>query len=228
MGSQVVSSPFAWFKWVAVYDDWSVFANGLLTTLLISLCGLALAMIVGILFGILATSGWKPAKIINRVYVELYQNIPLVIQVFFLYHALPHLGVMLPVFAVGVLGVGLYHGAYIAEVIRAGIQAIPRGQLESALAQGFSHVKAMRYIILPQARPMMYPPLTNQALTLVKNTAVMAMIAGGDLIYCADSWSGNNLYYGPAYVVTALLYLAICYPLSRYARHLERKAAVTA
>jgi putative glutamine transport system permease protein len=221
-----VTGPFAWFKWMALFRDWSVFAEGFLTTVLLSLLALSLALGLGILFGVLGTSRWKIWRGITRVYVEVIQNTPLVIQIFFLYHVLPHLGIMLPVFVVGVLGIGVYHGAYVAEVVRAGIEAVPRGQHEAASSQGFGYWATMRHIILPQAKRMSFPPLTNQAVNLIKNTSVMAMVAGGDLIYHADSWSSNNLYYGPAYVVTGLLYLLLCLPLASYARHLERKLEV--
>lgn len=219
--------PFAGFKWLAVLRDWPVFAEGFIMTIVISVLALALALLLGVLFGVLGTSQWKFFRCINRIYVEGIQNTPLVIQVFFLYHGLPHLGIMLPVFSVGMLGVGVYHGAYIAEVVRAGIQAIPRGQHEAAYSQGFSYWEAMRYIVLPQAKRMSYPPLTNQAVSLIKNTSVMAMVAGGDLMYHADSWASSNLYYGPAYVITGLLYIAICFPLATYARRLERKLEVS-
>lgn len=222
-----MTGPFAGFKWLAVFRDWSVFAEGFVMTIALSVVALALALLLGILFGVLGTAQWKPFRWINQVYVEFIQNTPLVIQVFFLYHGLPHLGIMLPVFSVGMFGVGIYHGAYIAEVVRAGIQAVPRGQLEAAYSQGFSYWEAMRYIILPQAKRMSYPPLTNQAVSLIKNTSVMAMVAGGDLMYHADSWASSNLYYGPAYVVTGLLYIAICFPLATYARRLERKLEVS-
>ena len=112
--------------------------------------------------------------------------------------------------------------------MRAGIQSVPQGQFEAAGAQGFSYADTMRYIILPQARRLAYPPLTNLAVNLIKNTSVMAMVAGGDLMYHADSWASANLYYGPAYVVTGLLYIAICFPLATYAKHLERRMEVQA
>ncbi|VBB07413.1 amino acid abc transporter permease protein 3-tm domain [Lucifera butyrica] len=195
-------------------------------TLTVSILGLALSLALGVLFGVLGTAHWKGFRVINRVYVEFIQNTPLVIQIFFLYHGLPHLGIILPVFSVGVLGVGVYHGAYIAEIVRAGIQAIPKGQLEAAYSQGFSYWGAMRHVILPQAQRIAYPPLTNQAVNLIKNTSVMAMVAGGDLMYHADSWASDNLYYGPAYIVTGLLYLSLCFPLATYARRLERKLEV--
>jgi putative glutamine transport system permease protein len=216
-----VNSPLALFKWEALLKDWTIFAGGLITTILAAVLALALSLVLGIIFGVLQTSHWKAAKRASRVYVEFIQNTPLVVQIFFIYHALPHFGVMLPVFSVGVLGVGIYHGAYMAEVIRAGIQAISKGQMEAASSQGFSYWEAMRYVILPQAKRMAFPPMTNQAVSLIKNTSVMAMIAGGDLLYRADSWSSNNLYYGPAYIVTGLLYISLCLPLARFAKRLE-------
>lgn len=219
-----MTGPFAGYKWLALLRDWEVFAEGFQYTILLSVLALALALGLGIVFGMLGTAPLRSLRMINRVYVELIQNTPLVIQVFFLYHGLPHLGVMLPVFSVGILGVGIYHGAYIAEVVRAGIQAVPRGQQEAAYSQGFTYWGAMRHIILPQAKRVTFPPLTNQAVSLIKNTSVLAMVAGGELMYHADSWSSNNLYYGPAYVVTGVLYLLLCYPLAAYARVLERKA----
>lgn len=220
--------PFAWFKWQALFRDWQVFGEGFLNTVAVSVLGLIIAMVLGVLFGVLGSTHLRLFKIINRIYVEFIQNTPLVIQVFFLYNGLPHVGVMLPVFSVGVLGVGIYHGAYIAEVVRAGIQAIHRGQMEAALSQGFSYWGAMRYVILPQASRVVLPPLTNQAVSLIKNTSVLAMIAGGDLMYRADSWSAGNIYYGPAYVVTGLLYLLLCFPLAQLAQYLERKMEVKA
>lgn len=220
--------PFAGFKWLALAQDWPVFAEGFFTTILLSLLGLAVALALGVLFGVLGTSPWRPFRIANQIYVEFIQNTPLVIQVFFWYHGLPHFGIMVPVFAVGVIGVGMYHGAYIAEIVRAGIQSVAKGQFEAAFSQGFSYWGTMRYVILPQAQRVVYPPLTNQAVSLIKNTSVLAMVAGGDLMYHADSWSSSSLYYGPAYVVTGLLYLALCYPLAAYARRLEKKLEVAA
>ncbi|MDR2007214.1 MAG: amino acid ABC transporter permease [Acidaminococcales bacterium] len=216
------TSPLAWFKWQALFSDWQVFAVGFGETIIISALSLMLALAIGVLVGVLGVAQLAPARAVNRVYVEFLQNTPLVIQIFFLYHALPHIGIMLPVFAVGVLGIGCYTGAYMAEAVRAGIQAIPRGQLEAAYSQGFTFSGAMRHIILPQAKRVSFPPMTNQVVNLIKNTSVMAMVAGGDLMYHADSWASTTLHYAPAYVVTGLLYLSLCLPLATYARKLER------
>ncbi len=219
--------PFALFKWQAVLRDWQVFAEGFGMTILVSVLALVLALVLGVLFGMMGTAQSKPLRYLNRIYVEFIQNTPLVIQIFFLYNGLPYLGVMLPVFWVGMLGIGVYHGAYVAEVVRAGILSTPKGQFEAAYAQGFSYWGAMRYVILPQAKRMAYPPLTNLAVNLIKNTSVMAMVAGGELMYHADSWASSNLYYGPAYIITGLLYIALCLPLATYAKYLERRLEVS-
>jgi len=218
-----MNGPFAWFKWEAVFRDFNVFFEGFLTTLEVAVLGLALALILGVIFGVISTSKLKFLKVISRIYVEIIQNTPLVIQIFFLFNGLPYIKVVLPVFVIGVLGVGVYHGAYIAEVVRAGIISTPKGQFEAAKSQGFSHIQTMRYVILPQTIKIIIPPLTNQLVNLIKNTSVLAMIAGGDLMYTTDSWSSSNMYYGPSYVVTGVLYFILCYPLAIFARKLELK-----
>jgi putative glutamine transport system permease protein len=216
--------PFAPLRWVFLWRDKSAFLEGFGMTLLVSLCALVLALILGIIFGLFSTSVNKVLKGVSRVYVEFFQNTPLVVQVFFVYNALPYIGLKLDVFLIGMLCVGVYHGAYVSEVVRAGITSIPRGQMDAAKSQGFSYVQAMRYIILPQTITIVLPPLGNQAVNLIKNTSVLALIAGGDLMYRADSWASNGtLSYGPAYFVTGLLYFIICFPLVTWARRHEVK-----
>lgn len=217
------SSPFSLDKWGRSFVSWQTFAEGFLTTLVIAVLALALALLLGIVFGMFSSSHLRGLKGVSRVYVEFIQNIPLVIQIFFLYNGLPLVGIMLDKFTIGVLGIGVYTGAYISEVVRAGIQSIPVGQMEAAKSQGFTHVQAMRYIILPQTVKIVLPPLTNQAVNLIKNTSVLAMIAGGDLMYRADSWASSQLLYGPAYVTTGLLYFVLCFPLATWARNYEQR-----
>lgn len=217
------SSPFSIDKWRILAGEWAALGNGFLQTLAVAVLALFLALALGILFGILSTSGNKTFKAIGRVYVEFIQNTPLVIQVFFLYNGLPYLGIMLGKFSIGVLGIGVYTGAYISEVVRTGIQSIPVEQTEAARSQGFTYVQTMRYIILPQTVKIILPPLTNQAVNLIKNTSVLAMIAGGDLMYRADNLATGRLIYGPAYITAGILYFLLCFPLSSYARKLEQK-----
>lgn len=198
---------------------------GFVMTLKVALAGLLLALLLGILFGMLSTSKNKFCRVISRIYVEFFQNTPLVVQVFFYYACLPYaIGGRIPKFTLGVIGVGIYHGAYISEVIRTGIEAVPKGQFEAAYSQGFHYLQTMRYIILPQTLKMILPPLTNQALNLVKNTSVLAMVAGMDLMYHADSWGSDYGYFVQAYLPCALMYFIICFPLARLARYLEIRA----
>jgi putative glutamine transport system permease protein len=235
------SGPFALFKWEALFKDWQIFSEGFGVTIAYSILSLALAVILGVVFGVMGSTQNKVAKAFNRVYVEFIQNTPLPLQMFFLVNLvlyrvgmeyeisskfivwLEDIHPVLPVFIAGVIGIGVYHGAYMAEAVRAGIGAVPKGQLEAAYSQGFSYWSAMWHVVLPQAKRLAFPPMTNIAVNLIKNTSVMAMVAGADLLYRADSWSSEHLYYAPSYIVTGLLYLAICYPLATYARALERK-----
>lgn len=220
-----MSGPFSLSKWEAAFSNWKVFYEGLLVTVKVGVLALLLALVIGVVCGVLSASKNKVLKAIVRVYVELIQNVPLVIQIFVLYNALPYANIKLDVFVIGVLGIGIYHGAYVSEVVRAGIESVPKGQMEAALSQGFSYIQAMRYIILPQSLKIILPPLTNQGVALLKNTSVLAMIAGGDLMYRSDSWSSSTLIYGPAYIITALLYFALCFPLAKLAKKLEDNEA---
>lgn len=218
---------FAAFKWQALFRDWHILLEGLGRTASTAGLALLLALALGVLFGVLATAPWRSGRAVSRLYVNLIQNTPLVTQVFFLYYLLPHFDIMLPTPVVGVLGLGVYHGAYVTEVVRAGIQAIHRGQLEAALSQGFSYVQAMRYVILPQAAQIVLPPMTNQAVALIKNSSILAMISGGDLMFQADSWSASTGYYGPAYLTVWAIYFAICFPLAQLARRWEERVRLS-
>jgi putative glutamine transport system permease protein len=219
-----MGGPFALGRWLLLFSDFSVFAQGFGITVLVSLFALLLALVSGIVFGLLSMSSIGLLKAVSRVYVEFFQNTPLVIQIFFLYNALPYAGIMLDLITIGIVGVGLYHGAYVAEVVRAGILSVPKGQREVANSQGFSYLQSMAYIILPQATIVILPPLANQAVNLIKNTSILALIAGGDLMYRADSWaSSGSLSYGPAYIVTGILYFILCFPLTRWARRFEER-----
>ena len=110
---------------------------------------------------------------------------PLVIQIFFFYFGLASISINLSKFTVGSLGLAIYTGAFIAEAIRAGIHSIDRGQMEAARSSGLSYTQVMQYVILPQALKIVIPPIGNQFLNLVKNSSVLAIIAGGDLMYAA-------------------------------------------
>ena len=213
-------------RWAALWKALpEYYVPGFIMTLKISIVGLLVALLLGIVFGTFSTTKFKPAKILARIYVEFLQNTPLALQILFYYSVLPLLfsnsGFRIPKFVLGVIGVGVYHGAYIAEVIRTGIEAVPKGQSEAAASQGFSYLETMYYIILPQTIRIIMPPLANQALNLVKNTSILAMVAGMDLMYYTDSWGADRGYFAQAYFTSALLYFIICFPLARLGRYLE-------
>lgn len=217
------TNPFALWRWEDFFQNFSSFGNGFLRTLEVAVLALLLAMSIGIIIGTMSTAKSRLPRAIARIYVEIFQNIPLVIQIFFMYNGLAMAGLVLNEFTIGVVGVGIYHGAYVAEVVRAGIMAVPKGQEEAAYSEGFGYVQMMRYIILPQMVKIILPPLTNQAVNLIKNTSVLAIIAGADLMYAADSYASSSLNYGPAYLVSGFLYFLLCFPLATFARRYEQK-----
>ena len=131
--------------------------------------------------------------------------------------------VPIPSVVLGFVGVGLYHAAYVSEVIRTGIESVPRGQMEAALSQGFSRVQAYIYIILPQTIKVVLPPLCNQALNLVKNSSVLALVAGGDLMYRSNSFVGTYGYL-QGYILACVMYFIICFPLAMLVQYLERRS----
>lgn len=219
-------------RWSLAFASMDTFWDGFGVTLKVVAAGLALALLLGTLLGVLSTTRSRILRGISRVYVEFYQNTPLPVQVLFMYMAGPQFlqamtGAAQPVriapFALGALGVGLYHAAYVAEVIRTGIEAVPRGQMEAAQSQGFSRIQTYAYIVLPQTFKIILPPLCNQALNLVKNTSVLALIAGGDLMYNADNFVSSYGYL-QGYIMACLLYFIICFPLAILVQWLEKRS----
>ncbi|TQR60451.1 amino acid ABC transporter permease [Campylobacter troglodytis] len=219
--SETSGNPFALWKFIDTLERGDSFLSGFAYTLSVSILAILLALIIGIIGGMMASSKIKILIVLNRIYVEFFQNTPLVIQIFFLYFALPPLGLSLDVFSVGVLGIGAYHGAYISEVVRAGILSVPKGQFEAASSQGFTYIQQMRFIILPQTIKIILPPLTNQMVNLVKNTSVLLIIAGGELMFVADVYAADSGNYAPSYLFAAFLYFIICYPLAKFAKGYE-------
>ena len=117
----------------------------------------------------------------------------------------------------GILTLGIYHGAYMAEVVRSGIEAIPKGQFEAAFSQGFGYLQRMYYIILPQSIKIILPPMVNQVVNLIKNTSCLYIVGGTDLISVTYSFvTGENTggAYAPAYLVSGLLFFIVCCPLA--------------
>ncbi|HGR1273749.1 TPA: amino acid ABC transporter permease [Streptococcus pneumoniae] len=212
-------------SWTAYFQDFGQFFNGFLFTLALAIGSFILAMVLGIFFGAMSTSKRPILRILAHIFVEFYQNTPLLVQFVIVFYGLPLISdhtIMIPIYWTDVLCMGLYHGAYIAEVIRSGIQSIPSGQMEAALSQGFTYISAMRLIILPQTFRIILPPLTNQIVNLIKNTSTVAIISGVDLMFVTKSWSALNGNYIPAFLGAALLYFALCFPVAQFGRKMEQ------
>ena len=218
------SGPFSIRNWETLFTDWQFFARGFARTLLISGLGLLFTLILGIALGMILCSRQKLLKAIIKAYMSIFQNTPLVMQVFIYYNVLPRIGIKWDTVSIGVIGLALYTGAYAADIVASAIKAVPFGQMEAASSQGFSFLGSMFRVVLPQAVKIGLPPMTNQAVNLIKNSSVMAVIAGGELMYAANSWGFDKLIYGPTFVLTGVLYLAICLPISLLARKLEKRS----
>ena len=219
-------------RWQATFANMDQLWQGFSVTLQVVVAGLILSLVLGTILGVFSTTRSRVLRAISRIYVEFYQNTPLPVQVFFMYMAGPKIlqtitGASSPVriapFVLGFVGVGLYHAAYISEVIRTGIEAVPRGQMEAAQSQGFTRAQSYLYIILPQTFKVILPPLCNQALNLVKNSSVLALVAGGDLMYNADGFV-STWGYLQGYIMACVLYFIICFPLAVLVQWLEKRS----
>ncbi|MBM7635697.1 amino acid ABC transporter permease [Streptococcus saliviloxodontae] len=217
-------SPYALSRWADFFANFGEFAKGFAYTLGMSIGALILSLILGVVFAAMASSKNKLLQIISRCYVELFQNTPLLVQFVFVFYGLAIISngaIMISTFFTAVICVGFYHGAYIAEVIRSGIEAVPKGQTEAALSQGFTYSQTMSMIILPQAIRTILPPMTNQVVSLIKNTSTVAIISGADIMFTAKAWAYDTTNYIPAFFGAAVLYFIMCFPLASWARRQE-------
>lgn len=210
------------FSFLDVYKD--NFIHGFLTTIEVSIVALILSLILGIIIAVFRISQVKPLEWFGTAYVEFFRNTPLVIQIFFFYFGLPSIGIDLSKFLVASFGLAIYTSSFIAEAVRAGIQSVNKGQMEAARSSGLNYIQAMWHVILPQAIKIIVPPLGNQFLNLVKNSSVLALIAGGDIMYAADEASVDYDVI-PIYILVACLYLLLTIPLSLLVNFIERRWA---
>lgn len=208
-----------------ITSQWPSLLSGLWNTILCSIIALIGSMIIGTFFALLEISKYRFVRIIGSVYVEVFRNIPLLVIAMAFFLIVPMYFTKISGFTAGTIGLTLYTSAFIAETVRAGINSVEAGQLEGALANGLTNGQAMRYIILPQAFKVIIPPLGNQFINLVKNSSVLAFVAGFDLMYEGNMIANDTLQTIPTYFIVGIMYLIITLPLSYYMRHLEKKLA---
>lgn len=201
-------------------DHLEYFLEGLRVTILTSLIALLCSFILGTIIAVMRIAPIKPLNWLGSVYVEFIRNIPVLVVIFFTYLAGSFSGM-----TAGTIGLTIYTAAFIAEAIRAGILSVPTGQMEAARSTGLSYGQAMRLIILPQAIKIVIPPLGNQFLNLVKNSSLLAVVAGGDLMYQGDLISAMTYVTFDTYIFVALFYLVLTIPLSIGVGYLEKRLA---
>jgi polar amino acid transport system substrate-binding protein len=194
-------------------------------TILLACLAMPLAMLIGLGVAVGRLYGPRWLDWLFTVYVELLRGTPVLMQLFVIYYLLPHIGVRIDAFWAGMLGLAINYSAYEAENYRAGLLAIPRGQMEAALSLGMSTPTALRRIIVPQAIRLVIPPVTNDFIALFKDTSVCSVIAVVELTSRYQTLMVNH----PRYMLrlgllTALLYLLMSYPLSLVARRLEKRS----
>jgi polar amino acid transport system permease protein len=234
--------------WVA-----NLLLQGLLTTLRVSFWAAIVAAVVGVAMGVARTSRALLPRLIAGFYVETIRNIPPLVFVFIFYffvtsQILPALGVEdwirrqdpatlawielffgPPQFAAGVIAailcLGLFEGAYVTEIVRAGIQSLPRGQWEAAEALGLSRVGALRHVILPQAVARTVPPLAGQAVSLVKDSSIISLVSIQDLAFLGNEVAATTSRVFETWLVVAAFYFIVCAALSFVAARLERRFA---
>jgi polar amino acid transport system substrate-binding protein len=194
-------------------------------TILLSVTSMPLAIVAGLLIALGRLYGPPVLRYPLGWYVEIVRGTPLVLQLYLIFFLLPELGLSLPALGAAILGLAANYAAYEAEIYRAGLQAIPPGQMEAALSLGMSRSLALRRIIVPQAVRLVIPPVTNDFIALFKDTAVCSVITVVELskeYYIHAQSTGAVVELG---IVTALFYLAMSYPLTVLVRRLERRLA---
>ena len=214
--------------WGILAQNWKLLLSGLRVTIEVSACALVLAFALGTIIAILRFSPSRILRAVGSAYVEFVRNVPLLVQIFFFYFGLPSVGIKFSAFQCGFLGLGIYTAAFIAETIRGGILSVHRGQMEAALASGMRYTMAMRLVILPQAFRAVIPPLGNQTLNLIKNSALVSTIAVYDILHTADSIGAQTFAYNTAYTGAALLYLCLTLPSAYFVNRLERSMKTAA
>ena len=202
------------------------FSSAAITTAQVFVYSALLAVIISIIFGIMRLSKNLIIQVLATVYIEFYRGTSLIIQMFWIYYVLPLFGIPLPALLAGVLALGMNFGAYGAEVLRAGILAVPKGQWEGALALNFSKAKRMQRIIIPQIYPIILPPASNLAVELLKGTALVSLITLVDLMFVAKQINMMTWLSAQSFGLALLIYFVMArFVLVPFLRWMEVLAA---
>lgn len=193
------------------------------TTIAITICSLIAAIIFGLLLALIRLTGIRPLNWLISCYVEIFRNTPVLAQIFIIYFSLPYMGIKINPFPAAIIGLGLNGAAVLSEVFRAGLNAIHFGQREAALAVGMTPWMSLRFILLPQTWRITLPPLGNYAIALLKDTAVVSAIAAPEIMFWARNLVTSTFETTFVYILAALLYFCLSFPLARLVESFERK-----
>jgi polar amino acid transport system permease protein len=197
--------------------------DGAMLTLQLTIISVTLGLMTGLLMGLGRVSKRWPVRFLASFYVTVFRGVPLLVTLMFLYYGMPSLGVLLSAYTVSIIALTVTNGAYVTEIVRSGIQSIDTGQMRAARSLGMSYTLAMRRIILPQAIRRVLPPITNESITLLKNTALVSTISLADLLRAGIeimTWKANV--FSP-FAGVALMYLCMTLPMQALNSHLERR-----
>jgi polar amino acid transport system permease protein len=207
-----------------VWSGWPALLRGAWVTVEITSVALVLGCVLGLLVGI---GRLNPARRITyslcTAYVSAIRGTPLLVQLFLLFFGLPQLGIMLPAFFCGVIGLGIYSGAYVSEIVRGSIQSVDRGQMEAARSIGMSYGKAMRNIVLPQALVRMIPPLGNEFIALIKNSALVSLLTIHDLMHEGQKIISVSYRSLEVYLAIAVVYFVLTGVTTLVLRRIEQR-----
>lgn len=215
-------------NWKAAIDSIPILNKAALLTLELTAGAVAIGVVIGLFMALARLSKYKLVRAGAIAYIDFFRGTPLLVQIFLVYFLIPKLlnWDTLPdnyQYIAGVLAMGLNSGAYIAEIFRAGIQSIDRGQSEAARSLGMTHSQSLRYVILPQAFKRVIPPLGNEFIALLKDSSLLSIIAIQELFYSAKIIAGRTYQPIPMYLAVALYYLVMTQLIAQWVAYMERR-----
>ena len=197
--------------------------KGLLNTVVVSVCAILIALCVGLLLSVLRLSGNRFITAIVNIYISFVRGTPLLVQIFIIFYALAMVGPNIPAFATGVIALRLNSGGFMAEIIRGGLTAIPKGQYESAVALGMSKTKTLFRIIFPQVFRIVVPQLTSEFINVIKVSPMLSVISIVELTRTAQRLYKQTYEPIPFFIAIAVLYFIVCAGLEEIVKRQERK-----
>jgi polar amino acid transport system permease protein len=211
--------------WSVIFDNLDVFVKGAFLSLKISAFALILSIPIGIIIGLGRISRNKFISIVTSAYVEVFRGVPLLVLLLWIYFVLGSF-LRLGSYMSAILGLALYGAAFIAEIVRSGIQSVPRGQMEAARSSGMTYIQAMRLIILPQAFRKVLPPMASQFIILIKDSSLVSVIGVMDLTLLGRNIVTTSLRSMEVWTFIAVIYFLITFSLSQIINFFEKKYKV--